>query len=103
MAIFFTLLQSRSTELFTDTQLFDDSTIALDVLSLEVIKHAATLTYQRVQGALGTEVLTVLLQVLGEVLDTEGEECNLALCRTGVLGVLPYKSNEGFASAAARY
>ena len=81
---FFLIFSAKS---LTDTKLFDDSTIALDVFSLQVIQHATTLTDEGRQCALCTEVLTVLLQVLGQVVDTEGEQCNLALGRTGVLGI----------------
>ena len=60
-------------KLLTDTELFDNCTITLDVFCLQVIQHATTLTYQSGQGALRTEVLTVVLQVLGQVVDTEGK------------------------------
>ena len=75
-------------KLLTDTELFDDCTIALDVFCLQVIQHATTLTNEGSQGALCTEVLTVFLQVLGQVVDTEGEQSDLALSGTGVLGVV---------------
>jgi len=87
MALFF-LRSSLSSFLLTDTELFDDSTIALDVFGFEVVQHATTFTYESGQCALCTEVLAVLLEVLGEVVDTEGEECNLALSTTGVLCVV---------------
>lgn len=80
--------------LLTDVELFDDSTIALDVFAFEIIEHATTLTYQCRQSALGTEVLAVVFEVLGEVVDTESEECDLALSATGVLGVFAVLSEE---------
>ena len=52
-----------------------------------VESQVALFTY-RIQRTSGTEVLVVLLQVLGEVLNTIGEQCYLALNRTGVLSVL---------------
>ena len=60
-------------KLLTDAELFDDSTIALDVFCLQVIQHTTALTYQSGQCALRTEVLAVLLQVLRQVVDTESE------------------------------
>ena len=80
--------------LLTDTQLFDDSTITLDVFCLQVVEQATTFTYQHGQSALSTEVLVVLLEVLGEVVDTEGEQSDLALCRTSVLSVIAILSKE---------
>ena len=81
-------------KLLTNTEFFDDCTVALDVFSLQVIQHAATLTYEGSQSTLSTEVLTVSLQVLGEVVDTEGEQSDLALCRTGVLSVVAVLSEQ---------
>jgi len=83
-----------SAKLLTDTELFDDCTIALDVFCLQVIQHATTFTNEGSQGALCTEVLTVFLQVLGQVVDTEGEQCDLALSRTGVLSIFAILSKK---------
>lgn len=80
--------------LFTDTKSLDECTITLDVLSLQVVKHRTTLTYECGKCTSGTYVLVVLLHVLRKVLDTEGEECNLALCRAGVLGVFAILSED---------
>ena len=60
-------------KLLTNTEFFDDSTVTLDVFCLQIIQHTTTLTYQCGQGALSTEILAVFLQVLGQVVDTEGE------------------------------
>ena len=87
MALFF-CLRFTFLILLTDTELFDDSTIALDVFRFEVVQHTTTFTYESGQCALCTEVLAVELKVLGEVVDTEGEECDLALGTTGVLCVV---------------
>jgi len=70
--------------LLTETESLDDGTIAIDVAVVEVVKECTALTYELCQRASCTEVLVVLLQVLGEVLDAESEKCNLALCRTCV-------------------
>ena len=75
-------------KLLTNTKLFDDSTVTLDVFRLQVIQHTTTFSYQCGQSTLCTEVLAVFLQVLGEVVDTEGEQSDLALSRTGVFCVV---------------
>ena len=65
--------------LLSDTQLFDDRTVTLNVDADQIIQHATTLTYQHLQCSLCCEVLVILLQVLSQVADTEGEQRNLAL------------------------
>jgi len=72
--------------LLAETKFLDDCTIALDVLSLEVGEETTTLTYELNQGTIGNVILVVCLHVLSEVLNTVGEECNLALARTSVSG-----------------
>ncbi len=65
--------------LLTQTEGLDECTIAVDVLVVEILQELAATTYHHGQRAGGTEVLVVLLQVLGEVLNTIGEQCYLAL------------------------
>ena len=64
----------------------------LDGLRLESFSKAARelrkLTDELQKTSAGVEVLLVDLQVLGEVTDTNGQDCNLNLRRTGVLLVL---------------
>ena len=74
--------------LLTNAKFFDDSAVALDVFSLEVVEQTTTFTNESGQCALCTEVLAVKLKVLGEVVNTEGKEGDLAFSRTRVLGVL---------------
>lgn len=64
--------------------MLDDSTVALDVTSLQIVEQCAALAYELCKRTGCAEILVVGLQVLGEVLDAEREESNLALCRTGV-------------------
>lgn len=80
--------------LLTETELLNDSTIAVDIASLEVVEEGATLTYELHEAALGNVVLAVLLHVLSEVADAIGEECYLALCRTGVGGCLTISAED---------
>ena len=57
--------------LLTQTQSLDDGTVASDIALLQIVEEGTTLTYETCQSALGAVVLTVLLHVLGEVLDAE--------------------------------
>lgn len=68
--------------LLTKTKSLNYSTIAIDVAIVEILKELAALTYKHSQRACSSVILVILLQVLCEVLDTECEQCNLALSRT---------------------
>ena len=74
--------------LLTKTEGLDELTIAVDVLVVQVLQELTATTYHLCQGTSGTEVLVVLLQVLGEVLNAIGEQGYLAFYAAGVLGVL---------------
>ena len=65
--------------LLTQTESLDQFTIAVDVLVVEVLQKLTTATYHLGQCTCCTEVLVILLQVLGEVLNAESEQGNLAL------------------------
>lgn len=80
--------------LLTQTQGLNDSTVACNVALLQVVQEGTTLTYQAGQSALGAVVLAVLLHVLGEVLDAEGEQCDLALSATCVGSTLAIGGEE---------
>ena len=77
-----------SYRLLTQAESLDEFTITIDVLVVKILKELTTATYQLGQRTSGTEVLVVLLQVLGEVLNAISEQGYLALNRTGILGVL---------------
>ena len=70
--------------LLTDTQLGDQSTIALDVLGHQVVQQLAALTDHLVQAAAAVVVLLVHTQVLGQLVDASGQDGHLDLGRTGV-------------------
>lgn len=80
--------------LLTQTQSLNDSTVAGNVALLQVVQEGAALTYQAGQSTLGAMVLAVLLHVLGEVLDAEGEQCDLALSATCVSSTLAIGGEE---------
>ena len=91
---FNSLTLSFVNSLFTNTEFFDDSAVTLDVFCLQIIQHAATFTNKCGQCALRTEVLAVVLEVLGQVVNTEGEQSDLALSGTGVLSVVAVFSEQ---------
>ncbi len=66
--------------LATDTELFlcDDGAIAVDILADQIVEKAAALTYECLKRTGCSIVLVIALEVLGEVLDADGEECDLA-------------------------
>jgi hypothetical protein len=59
--------------LSTETQLLDDSPVSLDVDLLEVVQKLTPLGDKTKKGTAGSDVLFVLLHVLGEVSDTVGK------------------------------
>ena len=82
------LLVLSSYRLLTQAESLDEFTITIDVLVVEILQEFTTATYQLGQRTSGSEVLVVLLQVLGEVLNAIGEQGYLTLNRAGVFGVL---------------
>jgi hypothetical protein len=76
----------RVIRLLTDTQLSDQRTVTLKVLLLQVRKVTTTLAYQAQQCLTAAVVFAVTLEVVAQFLDTEREQGNLALGRTGVSG-----------------
>ena len=72
--------------LLTQTEGLDDGTIAVDIAFLQVVKQCTTFADETCECTLGAVVLEVLLHVLGQVSDTETEECNLTLGATRVGG-----------------
>ena len=70
------------TGLSTETKFLDDAAVPFDVNLLEVVEELTAFAYQTEKAATGNHVLLVCLHVLGEVCDTVGEQCDLALRRT---------------------
>ena len=78
------LLPGRWNRLLTDAQLGNDCTVTLDVLLGNVVEQAAALTNKFVHTKTAVVVIGVLLEVLGELADTLGEDCDLDFGGTGV-------------------
>jgi len=68
----------------TQTERLDDGTVAIDIVDVEILQEFAATTYHLGERTGRGIVLVVLLQVLREVLDTIGKQCNLALCAAGI-------------------
>ena len=70
--------------LTAELELRNNRGVTIEVLALEVIKEFTTTCCHRDQATARVEVLAVVAKVLGEVLHTCCEECNLHLARTCV-------------------
>ena len=57
----------------------DEASVALDVLSPEVLEQAATATYEEQKAATGVVILGMGLGVLGQIGDPAAEERDLDL------------------------
>jgi hypothetical protein len=68
--------------LLSDTKLCNTGSVALDVLSHQIIKQFSALTDHLEKPAAGVIVLGVCLEMLGELRDALGENGNLHLGRT---------------------
>ena len=69
-------------KLLSQTELFNDSAVTLDVCLLKVAEKISSVTYHLLQTSAAVMVLVVGLEVLGKVLDPVCEERDLHLGRT---------------------
>ena len=69
-------------DLLTQAELCNDCTIAVDVLLGEVVEKASALADHHQKAAAGMVVLLVLTQVLGQLVDSGGQDSDLDLGRT---------------------
>jgi hypothetical protein len=74
-------------QLAANTKTLDECTVAVDVDVGKVSEEATTLTNEEKKATTRVVVVLVLLEVLGEVLDALGEQCNLNFRGSGVAGV----------------
>ena len=72
------------TDLLSQTELFNDCTVTVDVLLLKVAEKVSSVTDHLEHAAAAVMILGVRLEVLGEVVDSLGENSDLNLGRTGV-------------------
>src|SRR5262249_4051378 len=76
--------QSLDRVLTAKPKALDELLIAPFILALEIVQQAPPLTHHHQQATAGMEILFVGLKVVGEALDTLGEQCHLDLGRTSV-------------------
>ena len=82
--------------LFTELELIEHFLVVFFVLRLQVLKVSAAFPYQLEQALARVKIVLVTLQVLGELIDTSGENGSLHLCTSGVLVVLGKLFNNFF-------
>lgn len=78
--------------LLTDTKLFHDGTVAVDVTVLKVVKELTALTNQHNQSTTCAIILLICSNVFLQMGNTGGKQCYLALWRPSIslrLSVLP--------------
>ena len=80
-----------TTKSATQAKAFNQVAIALDVFFLQVVKQAATLVDQAQQSAARMVIVLVRLEMVGQVLNSRRQQCDLHLRRAGiVLGALEF-------------
>ena len=80
--------------LFTQTELFDDSSVTLNVLLLEIAEKVSSLTNHLKKTSVGMMILGVVLKMSVEGIDTVCEDSDLNLRRTCIsLGELVLCNN----------
>ena len=75
--------------LAADAELLDQRAVARLVLALDVVEERAALGDHLQEATPGMVVLGVGLEVLGQVVDAFGQDCDLDLGRPGVAGLCP--------------
>lgn len=70
--------------LLSQTELFDDGTVTGDVLLLEIVEKVSSVTDHLQKASSRVMVVVVGAQMLGERVDTGGQNGDLNLGRTGV-------------------
>jgi hypothetical protein len=75
--------------LSSQAQLLDDASVSLDVGLCQVIQQPSSLSYKHQKPPAGVVIFLVSLEVLGEVIDSLGEDGNLHFGGPGVPFLLP--------------
>jgi len=76
--------QKIAQALLAKLQLLGHGLVAVQVYRLEVIQETPPLADHHQQPTTRTVILLILLKMLGEMIDTLGEQSNLHVCRTGI-------------------
>ena len=75
-------------DLFTKSELLDESRVTIRIGAAEVIEEAVTLADENEEGASCTRILRIALEVERQTLNALGQEGDLDFSRAGVLFVL---------------
>ena len=67
-----------SVRLLPEIELLDQGAVLLDVLCLKVVEQSASLTYEIEEGGLCAEILPVVLEMAGQVVDAVREQSDLS-------------------------
>lgn len=70
--------------LFSQSQLADDRTVALNIRFLQIVKQISSVTDHFLETATAVEVLFVVLQMCRQIGDPSRQNGNLHFGRTGV-------------------
>jgi hypothetical protein len=76
----------RHNELFSESEFFDQFTVALEVLLAKVGQQTLPFTNQLHQAAMSRKIFFVSLQMFGNTVDPFGQQGDLAFDRAGVGG-----------------
>ena len=71
-------------KLLSQTQFLDDCTVTIDIFFLQVVEHIAATTYHFQQTTSGVMVVFVSFEMLGQVVDSLGKNCDLYFSGTCV-------------------
>lgn len=73
--------------LFPETEFFDQSAIAFQVMLAEVVEQALALADKLHESTMGGKILLICLKVLGNVVNAFRNQGNLAFNGTSVFGI----------------
>ena len=85
----------RFKALFTKAELREDIGILVQLVLLEIIEELTTTARHLEQATARMEVFAVGAEVLGQVIDPGGEQCDLDFGRTGI-GVVGFELSDDF-------
>jgi len=87
---------SLSPNLPSQPKACDHCAVSLHILPSQVVEQPAPLTHHHQEASAAVMIVFVLTQVLGQMVDTFGEQRDLHLGRTGVAVMLTVLFDDGF-------
>jgi hypothetical protein len=86
----------RLFSLFTYIELFNNRAVTVYILALQIIEKRTAVTDHLEKTAARMVIVLVNLQVLGKLVDSLGQDCDLNLRRAGIRGVQTVVLNNRF-------